>query len=126
MTVKHGLGLAQVLMNYAWLLENICKKEAFIVKTEMAYYAHTNKTEKVLQPELFRLNGITLKEKLENLLIRLEGKYASSSLTVANLPTNTEVIATKPQYMTTEAIDKLKGRTQETQNEMHVIWQSLN
>ena len=113
-------------MNYAWLLENICKKEAFIVKTEMAYYAHTNKTEKVLQPELFRLNGITLKEKLENLLIRLEGKYASSSLTVANLPTNTEVIAAKPQNRTTEAIDKLKGRTQETQNEMHVIWQSLN
>ena len=72
------------------------------------------------------LNGITLKEKLENLLIRLEGKYASSSLTVANLPTNTKVIAAKPQNMATEAIDKLKGRTQETQNEMHVIWQSLN
>ena len=40
---------------------------------EMAYYAHTHKAEKVLRPELLRLNGTTLDEKLENLLILLEG-----------------------------------------------------
>ena len=43
----------------AQLLKNICKKEAFIVNIEMAYYVHTQKAEKVLWPQLFWLNGIT-------------------------------------------------------------------
>ena len=87
------------------------EKETFIVKTEMAYYVHTHKAEKVLQPELFILNGIIHSEKLENLLIILEGEDASSSLTVANLPTSAEVVAAMPQNMATEAIDKLNDRT---------------
>ena len=88
------------------------------------YYVHTQKAEKVLQPELFRLNGIIHNENIENLVILLEGEDASSFLTIANLPTNTEVIAEKPQNMATEAIDKLNDRTQEANiNEMHhVIW----
>lgn len=40
------------------------EKGAFIVKTEMAYYAHTHKTENILQSELFRLNVIIHNGKL--------------------------------------------------------------
>ena len=88
----------------------------------MAYYAHTHKAEKVLRPELFRLNDITHDEKLKNLLILLEGKDASSSLTVASCPANVEAIPAMPQNMATKAIDKLNDRTQKADiNEMHVI-----
>ena len=38
--------------------------ERKIVKTEMAYYVHFNKVEKIARPELFRLNGISHDEKL--------------------------------------------------------------
>ena len=30
-----------------------------IVKTEMAYFAHTHKADKIARPELYRLNGIS-------------------------------------------------------------------
>ena len=33
-----------------------------ILKTEMAYYTHTHKSDKIARKELFRLNGITYKE----------------------------------------------------------------
>ena len=122
--VKHGLGPCTSVEELHVAIREHSEKEAFIVKTEMAYYAHTNKAEKVLRPELFRLIGITHNEKLENLLILLEGEVASSSHTVANLPTNAEAEASMPQNMATEAIDKLNGRTQDADiNEMHlVIW----
>ena len=42
-----------------------------IIKTEMAFYSHTQKADKIERPELFRLNGITIEEKLENLTILL-------------------------------------------------------
>ena len=88
--VKHDLDLVQVLRNYTWL----------------------HKPEKVLRSELFRLAGIAHDEKLENLLILLQGEDASSSFTVANLPTNAEAVTELPQNMATEAIDKLNDRTQ--------------
>lgn len=55
--------------------------------------------------------GITPNEKLENLLILLEGEDASSSLTVTNLPTNAEAVAAMPENMAREAVDKLNDRT---------------
>lgn len=68
--------------------------------------------------------GITPNEKLENLLILLEGEDALSSLTVANLPTNAEAVAAMPQNMATKAIDELNDRAHEANiNEIHaVIW----
>ena len=86
-------------------------------------YAHTHKAEKVLLPELFRLSGLTHDEKLENLLMLLEGED-TSSLTVANLPTSGEAVTAMPQNMATEATDKLNCRTQEADiNVMQfVIW----
>ena len=67
---------------------------------------------------------ITPNEKLENLLILLEGEDALSSLTVANLPTNAEAVAAMLQNMATKAIDKLNDRAHEANiNEIHaVIW----
>ena len=42
------------------------KKENFNVKTEMAHSAHTHYPDKLQQPELYKLNGISFEEKLEN------------------------------------------------------------
>ena len=39
------------------------------MKTDMAFYPHTHRGDKIEQPELFRLNGITTEEKLDNLTI---------------------------------------------------------
>ncbi|KAG1655467.1 NADH dehydrogenase [ubiquinone] 1 alpha subcomplex assembly factor 3 [Nymphon striatum] len=64
-----------------------------IVKTELAYYAHTHKADKIANPELFRLNGISHEEKLTNFAVLLSN-YCISSCTVADLPTNEDVIAT--------------------------------
>ncbi|KAG1652087.1 hypothetical protein GQR58_026544 [Nymphon striatum] len=62
-----------------------------IVKTELAYYAHTHKADKIANPELFRLNGIS--HKLTNFAVLLSN-YCISSCTVADLPTNEDVTAT--------------------------------
>ena len=43
-------------------------QEEFIAKTELAYFAHTHKTDKIQQPELYSQNKITHGEKVENLL----------------------------------------------------------
>ncbi|KAG1681045.1 Pyruvate carboxylase, mitochondrial [Nymphon striatum] len=64
-----------------------------IVKTELAYYAHTPKADKIANPELFRLNGISHEEKLINFGVLLSNDCISSC-TVADLPTNEDVIAT--------------------------------
>ena len=45
-------------------------QEEFIVKTELAFFAHTHKKDKIQRPELFRQNKITF-EKVENLLVLL-------------------------------------------------------
>ena len=63
-----------------------------IVKTEMAYYAHTHKADKIALKELFRLNGISHEEMLENLTILLDDEKHTSTSTIANLPTNEYVM----------------------------------
>ena len=52
----------------------------------MMYFVHSQKAEKVLRPNLIQFNDTENDEILENLLILLEDKDASVSLTVANLP----------------------------------------
>ena len=64
-----------------------------IVKTEMAYYAHSNKVEKIATPDLFSLNGIRHDEKLENLALLLDEDDDSSVKSLVDLPTNEEVIS---------------------------------
>ena len=77
-------------------------QEEFIVKTELAFFAHTHKTDKLQRPELFRQNKITHEEKVENLLVLLCDDAEQSSATTANLPTNADVLKV------------LKGRTSTT------------
>ena len=78
-------------------MQNSLKKhpdiEHRIVKTEMACYAHSNKVEKIARPDLFRLNGMSHDEKLENLAFLLDEDDNSSVKSVVDLPTNEEVIS---------------------------------
>ena len=46
-------------------------QEGVIVRTEMAFFAHSHKAEKIARPSLFHLNGISHEEELENLLLLL-------------------------------------------------------
>ena len=66
-------------------------KVEFIVRTEMAYYTHCHKQEKLQQHELFKLNGISYEEKLTNLCTLLSSDLPESTKTVANLPTNNDI-----------------------------------
>ena len=59
----------------------------------MACYAHSNKVEKIARPDLFRLNGMSHNEKLENLAFLLDENDNSSVKSVVDLPTNEEVIS---------------------------------
>ena len=98
-------------------MQNSLKKypdiEHRIVKTEMAYYAHSNKVEKIARPDLFRLNGISHDEKLENLALLLNEGDDSSVKSVVDLPTNEEVISkvyakeAKSNEISTHQINKM-------------------
>ena len=66
--------------------------QEFIIKTEMAYYVKTHKSEKLSRPDLFRLNGISHAEKLENLLLVSDNYHTEKQKTIANLPSNIDVM----------------------------------
>ena len=74
------------------ILKKKCDQDFQIVKTELAYYAHTHKANKLGSPDLFRLNGISHEEKLTDLVIMLS-ENCISARTVADLPTNDDVVA---------------------------------
>ena len=63
----------------------------FIVKTELAFFVHTHRADRLQCPELFRLNGISYEQKLENLLVLLSDNRQDCTATIANLPTNRDV-----------------------------------
>ena len=67
-------------------------KSELIVKTVMAYYAQTHKQEKVQTPDPFRINKITYEEKLENLMILLSDENQVGTASIANLPSNNDVL----------------------------------
>ena len=60
----------------------------------MAYYVKTHKSEKLSRPDLFRLNGISHGEKLENLLLVSDNYHTEKQTTIANLPSNIDVMKT--------------------------------
>ena len=62
------------------------------MKTEMAYYAQTHKAERAQRPALFKLNNVDHEEKLLNLSTLLSGEEDGNSTTVADLPTNEDVL----------------------------------
>ena len=67
-------------------------KENFIVKTEMAYFAHTYCSDKLQRPDLYKLNRISFEEKLETLLVLSPGDSEQSTANIANLPNNQDVM----------------------------------
>ena len=73
------------------ILKERSELEEHIVKTELAYYNHTHKADKIARRELFKLNGIPHDENLVNLAILLE-KEQNSTHTAADLPMNKDVI----------------------------------
>ncbi|KAG1670256.1 putative ubiquitin carboxyl-terminal hydrolase FAF-X [Nymphon striatum] len=77
----------KLLQNLKYPFKEKSDQNVQIVKTELAYYAHTHKADKIANPELFRLNGISHEEKLTNFAVLLSN-YCISSCTVADLPTN--------------------------------------
>ena len=98
-------------------LQEKSDQQVTIVKTELVYYVHTHKADKIAQPHLFKQNGISYEEKLMNLLILLEDEDVSAC-TLADLPTNSDVIS---------AIEKTieKPSTSLTVNQLCVVvWQN--
>ena len=70
----------------------------FIVKTEMTYDAQTHEFDKIQRPDLYKINGITHEEKLENLMILLSDDDQGSTASVANLPFNDAVFTALDQH----------------------------
>ena len=103
-----------------YVLKGKPDQEKTIVKTELAYYAHTHKADKIARPDLFRQNSITHDEKLENLMILLADDNDNQSLSIASLPTNEDVakaLQLKPNS------EEEEGATNEINQLKVVIWQ---
>ena len=58
----------------------------------MVYYAQTHKQEKIQIPDLFGINKITYEGKLENLMILLSDGNQVSIASIANLPSNNNLL----------------------------------
>ena len=54
-------------------------QQVTIVKTELAYYVHTHKADKIARPHLFKPSGISCEEKPMNLSILLEDEDLESA-----------------------------------------------
>ena len=67
-------------------------QEQFIVKTELAFLADTNKLDKIQRLELYKKNRITHDEKIENLLMLLSDNQSQVTATIANLPSNADTL----------------------------------
>ena len=66
-----------------------------ILQTEIAYLAHTQRTDKIARPELYKINSLSLDEKLENLSVLLSDDSTNDcTATIADLPTNEQVFNT--------------------------------
>ena len=58
----------------------------------MVYYAQTHKQEKIQIPDLFGINKITYEGRLENLMILLSDGNQVSTASIANLPSNNNLL----------------------------------
>lgn len=60
----------------------------------MSYYAHTHthSADKIANKDLYRINSTTYEEMLENLMILLVEEKHESTATIANLPSNDDVL----------------------------------
>lgn len=65
-----------------------------IMKAGIAYFRRTQKPDIIARPHLFKLNKISSKERLKNLIILLSDRDNSTEIirTVADLPTNADIL----------------------------------
>ena len=70
-----------------------CRQYQSVLKLEIALYAHTHRQLKIQQPELFQINGISLKEMLENLLIFLTNEQKNTLIRIPRLQISTLKLA---------------------------------
>ena len=88
--VRHGVDHAQLLIadELCHILTQKPDQERFIVRTDITFFAHSHKAEKIARTSFFHLNDISHEEKLENLLLLLsdDDRYATKSM--VSLPTN--------------------------------------
>ena len=54
-----------------------------VLKTDFAYFIHTNLTQRAQHPDLFRKNSISYEDKLANFCILLSDDLESCSATIA-------------------------------------------
>ena len=85
--------------------------QEFIIKT---HYVKTHKSEKLSRPALFRL--ISHAEKLENLLLLLNNDHTENQTTIANIPSNIDVM--KDLNVNLETV---KSSNSSTVNELYVV-----
>ena len=89
---KSWLGPCTSMDELMKVIRNNGDRSEFIVKTELAYYIHSHKADRFQHPELFKINGLTNEDKLENLLVLLSDENENSSATIANLPSNKDIL----------------------------------
>ena len=86
-------------------------RSEFFVKTELSYYINTHKTERFKRPDLFKINGISYEEKLGNICILLDDQSEKYIASVADLPTNKDVLKVLTNNSSEPAVedqDKIK------------------
>ena len=67
-------------------------KVELIVKTELTYFRHSHRTDVTARPELYKTNGISNEERLENLTLLLNDSNISGPPQTVNLPTNRDAL----------------------------------
>ena len=98
--------------------------QLMILKTEMAYYAHTHKAEKIARKDLFKINNISFEEMLENFSILLDEEDNLSLSTVANLLTNEDMLKSLSNDVDTEST--CKSNAIGINDLCVVVWQSAD
>ena len=88
-----------------------------ILRTEMSYYAHTHRADKIANKELFRINSISYEEMLENLIILPDDEKHEVTATIANLPSNDDVLKSLLSSRSTPPTTSADDRT----NKMCVV-----
>ena len=96
-------------------------KQKFTLRTELAYFTHTHKTEKIQRHDLFRQNVISFEEKLENFCILLSDDAETCTATTANLPNNEDGIKALATKETT-AVEITSPSTFEVNQMCLVFW----
>ena len=93
-----------------------------ILRTEVSYYAHTNKTQRLNNKELFKVNGLTFEELLENMTILLDEDHSCAASPLSSLPTNDNVLKVLVSSTTTSI---QQGVLETSINDLvAIVWQT--